>query len=88
MCNAYTKNSTKHIATLLTGHIGYIEFPITNEKPKYYHVNKNSSSQKPLKLSVFSQSQTMCIQVVTQVFAKFRAELWKDNHHTNFQLIK
>ena len=39
MCNAYTKNSTKHIATLLTGHIGYIEFPITNEKPKYYHVN-------------------------------------------------
>ena len=25
----------------------------------------------------------MCIQVVTQVFA----ELWKDNHHANFQLI-
>ena len=28
------QNSTNHIATLPTGHIGYIEVPITNEKPK------------------------------------------------------
>ena len=33
------QNSTNHIATLPTGHIGYIEVPITNEKPKYYQVN-------------------------------------------------
>ena len=33
------QNSTNHIATLPTGHIGYIEAPITKEKPKYYHVN-------------------------------------------------
>ena len=32
-------NSTNHIATQPTGHIGYIEVPITNEKPKYYQVN-------------------------------------------------
>ena len=30
-----------------------------------------------------SKSYTMCIQMVTQVFA----ELWKDNHHANFLLI-
>ena len=29
------------------------------------------------------KSHAMCIQVVTQVFA----ELWKHNHHANFQLI-
>ena len=33
------QNSTKHFATLPTGHIGYIEVSITNEKPKYYLVN-------------------------------------------------
>ena len=32
-------NSTNHIATQPTGHIGYIEVPITNEKPKHYQVN-------------------------------------------------
>ena len=32
------QNSTNHIATLPTRHIGCIEDdPITNEKPKYYH---------------------------------------------------
>ena len=30
---------TLHIATLSKGHIAYIEVPITNEQPKYYHVN-------------------------------------------------
>ena len=30
-----------------------------------------------IEISVFSQSQTMCIQVVTQVFAKLRAKLCK-----------
>ena len=33
------QNSTNHISTLPTGHIGYIEVAITNEKPKYYQVN-------------------------------------------------
>ena len=37
-CATLIQNSTNHIATLPTGHIGYIEVPITNEKPKYYHV--------------------------------------------------
>ena len=38
-CATLLQNSTNHIATLPTGHIGYIEYPITNEKPEYYHVN-------------------------------------------------
>ena len=38
-CVTLIQNSTNHIATLPTGHIGYNEVPITNEKPKYYHVN-------------------------------------------------
>ena len=33
------QNTSKHVATLSTGHIGYIEVPITNEKPKFYKVN-------------------------------------------------
>ena len=33
------QNSTNHFATLPTGHIGYIELPITNQKRKYYQVN-------------------------------------------------
>ena len=33
------QKSTNHVATLPTGHIGYIEVPITNKKPKYYQVN-------------------------------------------------
>ena len=33
------QNTSKHVATLPTGHIGYIEVPITNEKPKFYQVN-------------------------------------------------
>ena len=31
--------TSKHVATLPTGHIGYIEVPITNEKPKFFQVN-------------------------------------------------
>ena len=33
------QNSTNYVATLPKGHIGYIEVPITNEKPKYHQVN-------------------------------------------------
>ena len=33
------QNTTKHVATLPTGHIGYTEVPITNEKPKFFQVN-------------------------------------------------
>ena len=38
-CATIIKNSTNHIATLPTGHFGYIEVPFTNKKPKYYPVN-------------------------------------------------
>ena len=38
-CATIIQNSTNRIATLPTGHIGYIEVPFTNEKPKYYQVN-------------------------------------------------
>ena len=37
-CATNIQNSTNHVATLPTGNIGYIEVPITNEKPKYYQV--------------------------------------------------
>ena len=33
------QNSTNRVATIPTGHIGCIEVPITNEKPKNYQVN-------------------------------------------------
>ena len=33
-CATIIQNSTNHVATLPTGHIGYIEVPITEEKPK------------------------------------------------------
>ena len=36
ICSTVTQNSTNHIVTLLKGHIGYIEVPPTNEKPKCY----------------------------------------------------
>ena len=38
-CATIIQNSKNHNTTLPTGHIGYIEAPITNEKPKYYQVN-------------------------------------------------
>ena len=38
-CAKNIQNSTNHVAALPTGHIGYIEVPITNEKPKYHQVN-------------------------------------------------
>ena len=38
-CATIIQNSTSHVATFPTGHIGYTEVSITNEKPKYYHVN-------------------------------------------------
>ena len=37
------QDSTNHVATLPTGHNGYIEVPITNEKPKFYQVNDIST---------------------------------------------
>ena len=38
-CATIIQNSTNHVATLPPGHIGYIDVPITKEKPKYYQVN-------------------------------------------------
>ena len=34
ICATIIQNSSNHVATLPTGNIGYIEVPITNEKPK------------------------------------------------------
>ena len=39
VCATIIENTSKHVATLPTGHIGYIEVPITNEKPKFFQVN-------------------------------------------------
>ena len=39
ICATIIQNTSKHVATLPTGHIGYIEIPITNEKPKFFQVN-------------------------------------------------
>ena len=39
ICAAIIQNTSKHVATLPTGHIGYIKVPITNKKPKFYLVN-------------------------------------------------
>ena len=38
ICATIIQNTSKQIATLPTGHIGYIEVPITNEKPKIFQV--------------------------------------------------
>ena len=38
-CATLIENSTNQFATPPTGHIGFIENPSTNEKPKDYHVN-------------------------------------------------
>ena len=43
MCATLVQSTTNHIATLPTGHIGYIEVQITNEKPKYCHANDNNT---------------------------------------------
>ena len=42
ICATIIQNTSKHIATLPTGHIGYIEVLITNEKPKFFQVNTPS----------------------------------------------
>ena len=39
ICATTIQNTSKHVATLPTGHIGYIEVPITKEKPKFFQVN-------------------------------------------------
>ena len=42
MSNYYTK-LYKSYCNIPTGLIGYIDVPITNEKPKYYQVNDNNT---------------------------------------------
>ena len=39
ICATNIQNTSKHVATLPTGHIGYIEVPNTNEKPNFFQVN-------------------------------------------------
>ena len=39
ICATIIQNTSTHVATLPTGQIGYIEVPITNEKPKFFQVN-------------------------------------------------
>ena len=36
ICATIIQNTSKHVATLPTGHIGYIEVPITNENPNSF----------------------------------------------------
>ena len=38
-CTTIIQNTSKHVATLPTGHIGYIEVPNTNKKPEFFQVN-------------------------------------------------
>ena len=38
ICATIIQITSKHVATLPTGHIGHIEVPITNEKPNTYQV--------------------------------------------------
>ena len=38
-CSSLIQNFTSNIATLPKGNIGYIEIPVTIEKPPYYQVN-------------------------------------------------
>ena len=40
ICATIIQNTSRHVATLPTGHIGYIEVPISNEKPKFFQVNE------------------------------------------------
>ena len=42
-CDTIIQNSTNYVATLPTGNIGYIEVPITNEKPKHYQFHDLNS---------------------------------------------
>ena len=44
ICATIIQNTSKHFATLPTGHIGYIEVPITNENPNFYQVNDINTS--------------------------------------------
>ena len=44
ICATIIQNTSKRVATLPTGHIGYIEVPITNEKPKFFQVNDINTS--------------------------------------------
>ena len=44
ICATIIQNTSKHVAALPTGHIGYIEVPITNEKPKFFQVNDINTS--------------------------------------------
>ena len=44
ICATIIQNTSRHVATLPTGHIEYIEVPITNEKPKFFQVNDLNTS--------------------------------------------
>ena len=43
ICATIIENTSKHVATLPTGHIGYIQVPITIEKPKFFQVNDTNT---------------------------------------------
>ena len=60
---------------------------VVSEMPLLAKQQKISKSSNTPFGGIFSQSQTMCIQVVTQVVTQVFAKLCKNNHHTNFQLI-
>ena len=56
ICATIIQNTSKHIATLPTGHIGYIEVPITNEKPKFFQVNDFNTSIHNVTLTTILKS--------------------------------
>ena len=59
-CAQIIQNSTNHVATLPTGHIGYIEVPNTNEKPKYYQV-KDINTLIHIVIHTYHPDITECI---------------------------
>ena len=72
-CATPIQNSTNHIVTLLTGHIGYIEVPITNEEPKFYLVSD-------INILIYNVTHT-CHPEITEIIPQ------KTNHH-NIQTIQ
>ena len=46
ICATIIENTSKHVATLPTGNIGYFGVPITNEKPEFFQVNDINTLKK------------------------------------------
>ena len=60
------QKTTYHIATLPRGHIGYIEVPITNEKPIYYQINDITTRCTFISSLYYRTFSTIKLQFKTQ----------------------